>query len=119
LRLLNDAVEQALNAGFNGLRTCGDLSWLLEDPTGAECVLEYEALLNEFFRGVRGLGMCLYDRRQLSPSLVDHALATHWSVCLDGQHKTNPFYEPPDIAKDRIAEPQQVAAKLDRLQHSS
>jgi hypothetical protein len=29
LNLLNDAVESALNDGFKGLRTCGDMSWLL------------------------------------------------------------------------------------------
>ena len=58
LRLLNDAVESALNDGFIGLRTCGDMSWLLQEPTGAEQILEYEALLNQFFRGVRAAGMC-------------------------------------------------------------
>ena len=52
LRLLNDAVESALNDGFIGLRTCGDMSWLLQEPTGAEQILEYEALLNQFFQGV-------------------------------------------------------------------
>src|SRR5262245_35978185 len=31
--LLNDAVEAALNDGFMGLRTCGDMSWLLDEPS--------------------------------------------------------------------------------------
>ena len=115
LRSLNDAVESALNAGFSGLRTCGDMSWLLEEAAGSESVVEYEALLNEFFRGVRGLGMCLYDRRRLPPALVDHALATHWSVCVGGRHKANPFYEPASVSRWRTPQIDQLPSKLDRL----
>ncbi len=60
LRMLNEGVESALNAGFVRFRTCGDMSWLLDNMPGSEQVVEYEALLNEFFRNVRGLGMCQY-----------------------------------------------------------
>ena len=49
LRFLNEAMETALTDGFAGLRTCGDMSWLLKDPVGADQVVEYEALLNQFF----------------------------------------------------------------------
>src|SRR5262245_35584795 len=31
LSLLNESMETALKDGFNGLRTCGDMSWLLKD----------------------------------------------------------------------------------------
>ena len=41
LTLLNDAVETALNSGFTGLRACGDMSWLLVQPEGADQALEY------------------------------------------------------------------------------
>ena len=58
LHLLNEAVEEALNDGFCGLRTCGDMSWLLKEPEGAEQVSSHEALLNQFFQGVRAAGMC-------------------------------------------------------------
>ena len=92
LRLLNDMVESALNDGFVGLRTCGDMSWLLGDPPGAEQIVEYEALLNPFFQGVRALGMCQYDRRRLPPRLLDQALATHQSVAINETLMANPFY---------------------------
>ena len=58
LALLNRAVESALNDGFAGLRTCGDMSWLLGNPPGAHQVVEDQGLLTEFFRNVRGCGMC-------------------------------------------------------------
>src|SRR5262245_19869797 len=47
IALLNEAVEAALNDGFTGLRTCGDMSWLLDEPSGWGLVDEYEAFLNE------------------------------------------------------------------------
>ena len=119
LRMLNDAVEAALNAGFVGLRTCGDMSWLLGEPEGAEQVVEYEALLNEFFRGVRALGMCQYDRARLPPHLVDHALATHGSVTVGRHHTHNPFYEPPAVAVRRIAQTGLVSSKINHLRRDS
>jgi hypothetical protein len=119
LRLLNEAVEAALNGGFTGLRACGDMSWLLKEPEGAHQVLEYEALLNQFFQGVRGCAMCLYDRRRLPPDLLDHALATHSSVIVDGHHKTNPFYRPPAVAMKRAAKGSDFNWKLYALRQRS
>ena len=96
LRLLNEAVEAALNDGFKGLRTCGDMSWLLVECDGREQVTEYEALLNPFFKNVRGAGMCLYDRRRLPKHLIDGALATHPSLVSAGRHQVNPAYTLPN-----------------------
>lgn len=119
LTLLNDAVEAALNAGFTGLRACGDMSWLLAEPEGADQVVEYEALLNQFFRGVRASGMCLYDRRRLPPPLVDQALATHSSVLVDGHHRSNPFYRPFVVTGDARATAAEVSWKLTFLRPRS
>jgi hypothetical protein len=94
LRMLNAAVEDALNDGFAGLRICGDMSWLLDNPPGSEHVVEYEAMLNEFFRNVRGLAMCQYDRLRLPEGILDRAgIATHSSVVIGNRHKANPFCE--------------------------
>jgi hypothetical protein len=110
LRLLNDAVEGSLNAGFTGLRACGDMSWLLAEPRGAEQVVEYEALLNQFFRGARGLAMCVYNSAVLPAHLLDHALATHSTACLEGRHISNPYYE--DAAGRRTPQPERTVQKL-------
>lgn len=93
LRMLNDTVEKALNDGFTGLRTCGDMSWLLRDAPGTQHVVEYEAVLNQFFRNVRALGMCQYDRARLPAHFVDHAgLASHSTVVMAGEHLTNGLF---------------------------
>ncbi len=92
LRLLNEAVEAALNDGFKGLRTCGDMSWLLVECDGREQVTDYEALLNPFFKNVRGAGMCLYDRQRMSKHMIDGALATHPALVSAGRHQVNTAY---------------------------
>ena len=118
MRLLNEAVESALNDGFAGLRTCGDMSWLLQKPAGAESVVEYEALLNQFFEGIRGAGMCQYDRRRLPPHFVDHALATHSSAIVECVHKRNPFFRPAAIAMTRVPQPADLDWKVSELRRS-
>ena len=119
LGLLNEAIETALNDGFSGLRACGDMSWLLKEPEGADQVVEYEALLNQFFHGVPGAAMCQYDLRRLPPVLVDHALATHTSIVVDRHHKVNRFYRPPSIAMSRTPKASDLAWKLTSLRQRS
>jgi hypothetical protein len=101
LRMLSQTLEDALNDGFAGLRTCGDMTWLLDDAPGSQQVVEYEALVTELFRSVRALGMCQYDRARLPASVIDHALATHNTVVLDGARGANPFVRPLSVARTR------------------
>lgn len=71
------AIIAALDAGFAGLRGCGDMSWLLRGAPGSERVFEYEARITEFFRGRPVQALCLYDWRRMPPSSIRGALMTH------------------------------------------
>lgn len=117
LRMLNQTLEEALNDGFGGLRTCGDMTWLLDGAPGSSEVVEYEALVTELFRNVRALGMCQYDRERLPADVIDHALATHGTVVLDGVHVVNPFAKPLSVARTRTAEPGEVPARIAELRN--
>jgi hypothetical protein len=92
LQMLNDGVETALNDGYTALRTCGDMSWLLDDPPGSSQVVEYEALVTALFRSVRGIAMCQYDRTRLPASVIEHALGTHPSTFIKNEHCANLHY---------------------------
>jgi hypothetical protein len=118
LRLLSEAVEEALNDGFIGLRTCGDMSWLLDQAPGSSQVVEYEALLTQFFQNVRAVGMCQYDRTRLPVGLLDHALSTHPTAVVDRAHKHNPFFMPAAMAGNppRLEE---LNWKIDELRRRS
>lgn len=115
LGMLNEMLAETLDAGFPILRTCGDMSWLLDDPPGATQIVEYEALLNHFFENAHGMGMCQYDKARLPLALIDHALATHATVVLDNEHTPNPFYRPAAVSIGRSARPLDVDWKLGEL----
>ena len=111
LRTLSAGVEAALNDGFARFRACGDVSWLLDHAPGSEDLVTYEALLNEFFRSAHGLGMCQYDRRRLPAGLLDHAIAMHSTIVVDGLHKENPHYHAP-LGADTLASAAGVHARI-------
>lgn len=98
LHMLSEHVEEALNDGYTGLRTCGDMSWLLDEAPGSEQIVDYEGLLNAFFRSVRATGMCQYDASRIPEGLLHHALATHPSIVVDDHHRANPYFGDSPVA---------------------
>jgi len=111
IRLLEQAVQDALDSGFSGLCAAGDMNWLLDEAPGSERIAEYEARLNEFYKSHRALGLCLY-RRTMPAHLLDHCLATHEFVRIEGPLLlSNPFYELPELAAIRTAS-RDAAAKI-------
>jgi hypothetical protein len=101
---LRAAVENALAEGFTGLCAAGDMSWLLDEAPGSERVAEYEARLNHFYKTNRALGLCQYNRNKLPDEALDHGLATHPYIRMEGGILLeNPFYEPAEQALSRRA----------------
>lgn len=116
ITMLHAAVKDALDAGFAGLCAAGDMSWLLDEAEGSERIAEYEARLNAFYPSSRALGLCLYNRTKLPPSTLDHGLATHPHVRIDGDVLLeNPFYEDPEKAAWRQWDAAGIARKLEWL----
>lgn len=116
IAMLEAAVQDALDAGFKGLCAAGDMTWLLDEVPGSERIAEYEAALNYFYKSKHALGLCLY-RRDMPKVILDHCLATHEVVRLDGPVLlTNPFYELPELASKRTARPDTVEAKIQRFE---
>ncbi|HEU5453856.1 MAG TPA: MEDS domain-containing protein [Terriglobales bacterium] len=114
ITVLHEAVKAALDAGFSGLCAAGDMGWVLDEAPGTERLAEYESRLNEFYASNRALGLCQYNRKTLPPAMLDHCIATHRLVRIDGPVALdNPFYEPPEQAIGRRAdEPRHVARKI-------
>jgi len=104
ISLLHDAVRSALDDGFAGLCAAGDMSWVLDQKPGTEHLAEYESRLNDFYANSRALGLCQYNRKTLPPQFLDHCIATHPVVRIEGPIALdNPFYEPPSKAIGRMA----------------
>jgi chemotaxis family two-component system sensor kinase Cph1 len=113
IHMLDQAVLDALAAGFQGLCAAGDMAWVLDEAPGTEHLAEYESRLNEFYSKNRALGLCQYSRK-MPEHILDHCLATHRLIRMDGPIALeNPFYEPPQHAIGRTAaEPQHLRRKL-------
>ena len=119
ITMLHGAVKDALDSGFAGLCAAGDMSWLLDEADGSEKIAEYEARLNAFYPSSRALGLCLYNRSKLPAATLDHGLATHPHVRLEGNLLLdNPFYEPPHEAARRSSDGGSLPGKLDWLKNA-
>lgn len=116
ITMLRVAVADALAAGFNGLAAAGDMTWLLDEAEGSDRVNEYEARLNAFYPSSRALGLCQYNRNRLASAALDHGIATHPHIRVDGNILlANPFYEPPDEAAVRRSDGGRLRTKLEWL----
>lgn len=117
ISLLHQAVKDALDAGFNGLCAAGDMAWAMDRAPGTEEFAEYESRLNDFYSNNRALGLCQYNRTTLPHEFLDHCIATHRVVRIDGPIALeNPFYEEPIRAIGRKSAPEsEVRHKMRKI----
>jgi hypothetical protein len=117
ISMLRKAVSDALSDGFAGLAAAGDMTWLLDEAPGSDDIAEYEALLNDFYKENRALGLCQYNRRRLPSASLDHGIATHPTIRVSRSILlVNPYYELPEIAVSRRANTDGIDDRIDQLQ---
>ncbi|MCL4368931.1 MAG: MEDS domain-containing protein [Actinobacteria bacterium] len=116
IAFLMQATEQALADGFHGLCATGEMTWALGPEPGCERLIEYEALLNEFFPGSRALALCQYNQSRSSPALIRDVLRTHPTVVVESRvYRDNPYYESPDLLLGRIPDTLRTEWMLSQL----
>ena len=117
IEMLQTAVKNALDDGFTGLCAAGDMTWILDGARGTERFVEYEARLNRFYEANHALGLCQYNVRTMPPEVLEHCLATHAVIRVEGPILlSNPFFELPETAMSRISRPQDLPRKIERIQ---
>jgi hypothetical protein len=97
LATLSAGVEQALAAGFAGLRATGEVTWLLHGGAATEPAIDYESRMNQYYPTARAMALCQYNHARLPAALLDGGLRTHPHVIVEGDVAANVFYEPPVI----------------------
>ncbi len=107
--LLAEETRAALSGGYRALRVAGEMSWALSGVPGSECLIEYEARVNDFFQAQACLALCQYDRRRFPPATLMGVLSTHPVVGIDLEVVDNPYYVP----TDRLLGPRAETARLD------
>lgn len=96
INLLRAATVEAVGRGYKALRATGEMTWALGPELGTDRLIEYEALLNDFFPTSRALAICQYSRRRFSAGIIHGVLRTHPIVILGSHVCRNPYYEPTD-----------------------
>ncbi len=90
---LRSFIADAREQGFNGLRTAGDMEWVINNPLEAAAAAEYEQLVNELNVPMPlFVGLCLYPAKDTTDSAAQDVLHTHPTVAYKGVINANPFY---------------------------
>jgi PAS domain S-box-containing protein len=122
IRFLRETERLALAAGFRGVRITGEMTWALgaetSEATDPAKVVEYEALLNEYFPGSNALAICQYNRRRFSPEVMHDVLRTHPVAILGDQVCANLYYEPPEHVLGPASRADRVDWMIGQLQRA-
>jgi DNA-binding CsgD family transcriptional regulator len=114
IAFLKKLMAMGQEEGFRGLRITGDMAWALNNWTGSERLIEYEARLNDFFPHSRASGLCQYDLQRFDPDIILQVLETHPKVLLNGCLLDNFYYIPPeDYLSDTLG-----AVRIDTWLHN-
>ena len=103
-------VREAKAAGFPVFRFAGEMTWALGGDLGAERLIEYEVLLNQFLSEYDAVCLCQYHLKRFSPATILQVLRTHPLVVYGGHVCKNPYYVPPD----EFLKPNQPEAEVKR-----
>ena len=79
-------------AGLAGVRSTGEMSWVLRGVPGAERLVAYESGLNALLDEVPLTVMCQYDLRRFDGALMFDLMSVHPLLIVGGQILRNPFY---------------------------
>ncbi len=90
-------IDEALAAGFTGIRTTAELSRVPADPEWRK-ILWYDAQLNDHFARRPIAHLCRYPRALIPPERVQDVLRVHPIAIVRGELCENPFYERPELA---------------------
>jgi hypothetical protein len=77
VKLLDDAMREALKLGFTGFRGTGDLSWSISDTNVCGQMPEYEAMLDRCYPGTSSLGICMYDANLCDEAHLNQLMEAH------------------------------------------
>jgi chemotaxis family two-component system sensor kinase Cph1 len=81
---LCDAVDEAVDSGFAGLRATGELSWALDLPSALAQMVAYEEALEEHFYS-KFAALCQYDESRYPAYIIERMKRLHPVVICGGE----------------------------------
>ncbi|MEV1119448.1 MEDS domain-containing protein [Actinosynnema sp. NPDC049800] len=84
LRAYSAATEQAVAAGYRGLRVAAEATPLVRGRAQLTAFLHYEHLVDQYMAGHPFSALCAYDRTRLSEQALEQLASVHPSANLPG-----------------------------------
>jgi hypothetical protein len=117
MQTLNDALDQALRDGYDGLWATGDMTWEFGPKQDFSKLMEYEWRLEEFMRAHASLsGLCIYHADTLPRAAMLQGFMTHECVFINETlSKINPNYVPRELFTNEAIKSAELKSTLDSL----
>jgi hypothetical protein len=77
LEMLTRSIGDAVEKGFQGLRTAGEMSWAVRGRNECDRVIGYEKMVEECFPGKAVIGICQYAMNEFPPDVLNSVLESH------------------------------------------
>jgi hypothetical protein len=98
-------IQEALEAGFSGIRFIVDKSWYENPDIEVDRIKEWESTIDAVFTPeVPARMICQYGQHRVRPCILEAGLATHPTVLVDYQSCPNPYYEAPLLLQSESIE---------------
>ncbi|MHB0868677.1 MAG: MEDS domain-containing protein [Chloroflexota bacterium] len=115
---LRQATQDALKAGFTGLRGAAEMTWLLSSNVELDALIRAEAMTNQFLPGMPVTTLCQYDRRRFSPQLLQQILRNHPIAILGDMLCPNLYYEPAAMVLGRRSDGERLEWMIQQLRRA-
>jgi MEDS: MEthanogen/methylotroph, DcmR Sensory domain len=117
LHTLEDALNQALNDGYDGLWATGDMTWELGPQKDFSKLLDYEWQLEAFLRDHPALsGICQYHVDTMPGEVVRQGLLTHPALFINETlSRMNPHFLGGDSSNPAVSTG--MDSTINRLSH--
>ncbi len=107
---LEDACDESLNEGYEGLYVAGENSWCFHTEASFDHILDFEADFDATCPDLPVVALCQYDLSRFGEESAAKALWTHKNIIYQNTICENPFYIPPE--EYRSAEDAHLNVKL-------
>jgi len=102
IALLQEEIDRALEAGFDGLRASGEVAWQAAEPD-VMGLYDYHRELNNLLPGTKCILLCEYNKGKMHPDAVEQVLLAH-PLLLEGHRIIrNPFYGKVEVLEEEKA----------------
>ena len=95
IKAMPSRFNRSKEAGYRGMRSCGEMTWAMKGIPGADRLMEYEVLLNTVQADFLFSGMCQYDARRFDGATLFNILKVHPWMVVRGKIVQNPYYISP------------------------